>query len=143
MKTILLMVTILLLVDRILTTPRSLSEKAYKKYVEKEIKTMSDNFSKVSARDLDIIKLINCFIALIFYIIVFWYYLYIGNKFPNNILYLLSVIQTLTVLKSFWSFLNSNPFSTNPEDYNFNRWYRLFNVILDYIYYPMVLYILL
>ena len=60
-----------------------------------------------------------------------------------EILYFMSVIQVSTVLVSSWKDLSGKPFSTNPEDHKFNRWYSLFNVVLDYMYYPSVICMLL
>lgn len=143
MKTFLLIVTIVLLIRRGLSTPRSLSKKIYEKYIEKEIKSMADFSAKKNEDELDDFKFVVCWLAFIFALFMLWYYIHIGGRFPNKMLYFMSVIQASTVLVSFGKDLSSKPFSTNPEDHKFNRGYALFNVVLDYMYYPIVIYMLL
>ena len=143
MKTFLLIVTILLLISRVSSTPRNLSKKAYEKYIEKETKSMADNFAKKNENELFTFKFVTCLLVFLFAIFMFWYYLHIGGRFSNKILYVMSVVQASTVIMSSWKDLSSKSFSTNPEDHKFDRWYTLFNVILDYVYYPMVIYMLL
>ena len=143
MKTFLLIMTILLLINRISSTPRNISEKLYGEYIRKEIKTMANIFSKKDESEMESLKFFTQIFVIIVYMFLGLYYLHIGTSFSNKILYFMSVLQVATVLLNFWKEFNYELFSTNPEDYKFNRFYKLFNVILDYIYYPMVIYMLL
>lgn len=139
MKTFLLIITILLLMNRISSTPRNLSKKSYKKYIEKETKSVANFISKKNENELNAFKTITFLLVLVITVFVFWYYLHIGSRFSNKILYFMSVIQASTTLVFSCNINRKILPSTNPEDYKFNRWYALFNVVLDYVYYPMVI----
>ena len=143
MKTFLLIMTILLLINRISSTPRNFSKKLHEKYIKNEIKSMTDIFSKKNETEMESLKFITQIFCIIAYTFFGLYYLHIGNSFSNKTLYFMSVLQVVTVLLNFRKEFIYELFSTDPEDYKFNRFYKLFNVILDYIYYPMVIYMLL
>lgn len=143
MKTFLLIITILLLVSRISGTLRNISKKEYEKYIKKEVNKLSKTFSKSTEEEKEAMKFISFIISFVFYTCMALYYLYIGNKFSNEIIYLLSILEVVTVIIYMRRDLFEIKFSLKEEDYIFHRWYFLFNVILDYIYYPMVIYLLL
>lgn len=143
MKTFLLIVTILFLISRVSSTPRGLSKKVYEKHIEKETKSMADNFAKKTEDEIESFKFGVYILSFIFTTLMICYYLYIGSIFSNKILYFMSTIQASTALVHFWKDITGNPLSTNPEEYKFNRWWVLFNVVLDYVYYPITIYMLL
>lgn len=143
MKTFLLIVTLLFFANRISSTPRNLSKNKYIKYIEQNIiNRQKNNLNKTKVE----IKEENSkviFIALIIYILMILYYLVLAFIFNQQFLYFLSIIEVVTVIINFINELNDDPFSLKIEDYKFRRWNLLFNVILDYIYYPLVIYMLL
>lgn len=144
MKVFLLVVTILMLLNRIKQTPRQLSKTIYfaklREALEKQkgVKEEQgeDNFKALQGAAILIVLLLN-----IFFII---YYLLVGNRFSNDITMLvLSAIQIVTVFITLKISFNEKMLSENIEDYKFYRFYFLFNVILDYIYYPLTIYMLM
>lgn len=143
MKTFLLIITILLFMQRISSTPRSLSKKAYRKYIEKETESLSNIFAKKTESEVDGIKFATSIVTFIIYLFMFWFYIHIAGRFNNEILYAFSIVQATTVIVSGWKMITSNPFSTSVDDHPFYRWYFMFNTILDYMYYPFVIYMLL
>jgi hypothetical protein len=83
-------------------------------------------------------------IALLFQLLMTIYYSIMGNRFSSNtIMLILSALQIVTIFITCMTELNKKTFSTNIEDHKFHRFYRLFNVVLDYIYYPMGIYLLI
>lgn len=144
MKTFLLIITILLMLSRVSSTPRSLSKKVYKKYLEESSKSMADKISNKDENEKAIFKFMLYLISIVFNTFLICYYLYIGSKSSSNMIYFISVIQASSVLVYFWKdFIAVDPTDINSEDRKFNRWWELFNIILDYIYYPTVIYMLL
>jgi len=143
MKTFLLIITILFLISRMSETLRYISKKEYEKYIKKEVNKLSVTYSKYSVKEVKELKNLTCICAILFYLFMSLYYLYIGNKFSNEIIYFLSILEVVTLGVHIWRDFFETNLSLKEEDYIFHRWYFLFNVILDYIYYPMVIYLLL
>ena len=144
MKIFLLVVTILMLLHRIKQTPRMLSKTIYrakmlealnKQKVEME-KQSEENVSALQGAAILIIILLDIFFVI--------YYLLVGNRFSSDItMVVLSALQIITVFITLKKNFNSKMFSQDIEDYKFHRLYFLFNVILDYIYYPLTIYMLI
>jgi len=143
MKTFLLIITILFLISRMSGTLRNISKKEYEKYIKKEVNKLSIIYSKYNVKEVKELKILTNIYAILFYIFMSLYYLYIGNKFSNEIIYLLSILEVVTVTIHMGRDFFETNLSLKEEDYIFHRWYFLFNVVLDYIYYPMVIYLLL
>lgn len=146
MKIFLLVVTVLFLINRIKTTPQQLSEKLYKKNLNKSYDDlMSQKITGVSEEDMKTLMQgafnIILFFATLFHVV---YYSLIAGRFPDNtIILVLSVAQIVTCIITYR--MNSGIQLANiDEKYNkFHRWYFLFNIIVDYAYYPFVIYMLL
>lgn len=144
MKLFLLVVTILLLLSRIKNTPRQLSKTIYfaklrealeKQKVEKE-KQGEENYKALQGAAILIVILFDIFFVV--------YYLLVGNRFSSNVsMLVLSALQIVTVFITLKKTFNEKMLSENIEDYKFYRFYFLFNVILDYIYYPLTIYMLM
>lgn len=144
MKLFLLVVTILLLLSRIKNTPRQLSKTIYfaklrealeKQKVEKE-KQGEENYKALQGAAILIVILLDIFFVI--------YYLLIGNRFSSDVsMLVLSALQIITVFITLKKTFNEKMLSENIEDYKFYRFYFLFNVILDYIYYPLTIYMLM
>lgn len=144
MKIFLLVVTLLLFIKRIKNTPQQLSKTIYfaklrevldKYKIEKE-KQGEENYKALQGAVIIIAILLNIFFVV--------YYLLVGNRFSNDmLLMILSAIQIITVFITLKITFNEKMLSENIEDYKFYRFYFLFNVVLDYIYYPLTIYMLM
>lgn len=73
------------------------------------------------------------------------FYMMLGNKIGTTEFIVMSALQMFTCLWSFGVNLSEvkTAFSYNIEDFKFHRFQLLFNVVLDYIYYPWAIYMLL
>jgi len=134
MKLILIFITVYFLLDRIKQTPRCLNKLSY----DKELKRAQTEASNVlSAFPDDMAKQGKIMITVIAYflaLIPFFYYIVIGKMFDGFISWL-SILQALTVIYTFWeerkeSFLTRTSYSYLMV---------IVNLVLDYIYYPLVL----
>ena len=144
MKIFLLVVTLLLFIKRIKNTPQQLSKTIYfaklrevldKQKIEKE-KQGEENYKALQGAAIIIAILLNIFFVV--------YYLLVCNRFSNDmLLMILSAIQITTVFITLKKTFNEKMLSENIEDYKFYRFYFLFNVVLDYIYYPLTIYMLI
>lgn len=143
MKTFLLIITLLFFAHRISSTPRYLSKNKYIKYVEQNIINRQKNNLNKTKLEIEAEKDSMIFIATIIYILMILYYLILTFIFNQQFIYFLSIIQVVTVIINFIHELNDDPFSLKIEDYKFRRWNLLFNLVLDYIYYPLIIYMLL
>lgn len=150
MKILALTILFILMFFRIKGTPSALSKTLWRKKMIKQLaKNKENNNGKPSSEPLSdpilteiLIELIIFFIELL--LIVF--YIVLGSKIGTTEFIVISALQVFTCL---WS-LNTNllevkktAFSYNIEDFRFHRFQLLFNVVLDYIYYPWAIYMLL
>ena len=73
------------------------------------------------------------------------FYIVLGNKIGTTEFIVMSALQVFTYLWSLGVNLSKvkTAFSYNIEDFKFHRFQLLFNVVLDYIYYPWAIYMLL
>ena len=138
MKIFLLVITILFLFHRIKSTPRMLSKKLYLENASKLTNKAKEIKSVRTEDEMKIIQGLTLIIDLLFVIFCIIYYFIIGCKFDTTMA-LLSAIQIITMLIN----LRDLRLVVDIDKYEFRRWYFLFNVILDYIYYPMTIYLLL
>lgn len=76
------------------------------------------------------------------FLIVF--YIVLGNKIGTTEFIVMSALQVFTCLWSLGVNLSEvkTAFSYNIEDFKFHRFQLLFKVVLDYIYYPLAIYML-
>lgn len=151
MKVFLLAVTILLLINRIRSTPRMLSRILYENSTQQSIdkvRKQIDDIKTISNKE-DVLKLVQCIVvvlAWLYSMLIIIYYILIGNRFPSNaVMLILTALQIVTMfigtkmsIKEF-DFVNID----NMSNKKFHRSWFLFNVMLDYIYYPMTIYLLL
>ena len=143
MKIFLLTVTILFLISRIKNTPGMLSKKLYFKKVEKAIESNNKSFNGKSDDEVNILKGTAILISLLFQVFCIIYYMMIGCRFQIKLMLILTALQIVTVIITTKRTFTDKLFSQKIEDYTFYRWYFLFNIILDYIYYPLTIYMLL
>ena len=130
MKIILLSILFLLLFSRIKSTPSSLSKKVWTK---RQLKNRKQ--SKSSAKiDKNLVSSITILVELLFVI----FYTTVGCIVGTDGFYLLSALQIVTCV---WSGINIK--KDGLDGNKFYRWFFLFNTLLDYIYYPFAIYMLL
>lgn len=151
MKVFLLAITILLLISRIKSTPRMLSKTLYEndsqKSIDKVRKQIDDIKTTLDKETvLKVVQYTTVAIAWLYSTFVVIYYMLIGNRFQSNTVMLIltswqivtMLIGTRMAIKDF-DFVNLE----NMSNKKFHRSWFLFNVILDYIYYPMTICLLL
>ncbi len=143
MKILILVIIFILLFRRIKYTPICLSKTLWKKDILKSI----EKNKQIDIDEDDKTKQRGYAIILIFFIQIFLaiFYIILGNKIGTTEFIILSALQVLSCI---WNFINNSKdimtmFSTNANDFMFRRFHSLFNVILDYIYYPWAIYMLL
>jgi uncharacterized membrane protein len=143
MKIIALAILFILLFCRIKGTPNMLSKKLYMKRMQKVI---DKNQESLKALDDDRKALVQS-LAVIFTwgLEIFFsiFYIVLGTKLGTTYMLILSALQVFTCVYTSVKQVNTSAFSQNIEDFKFYRWYFLFNVILDYMYYPVAIYMLL
>lgn len=135
MKIFLLVVLILLLFNRIKNTPSALSKRIYLDKVKKHI----TNNGKANKH----VKVLAGFLCLITWILCITLYIILAGKFNLTYFTVLSALQIVTVLYSIAGLFTDNLFSNDTNDFKFRRAYFLFRVILNYVYYPMAIYLLM
>lgn len=151
MKVFLLAITILLLINRIKSTPKMLSKTLYEndsqKSIDKVRKQIDDIKTTLDKETvLKVVQYTTVAIAWLYSTFVVIYYMLIGNRFQSNTVMLIltswqivtMLIGTRMAIKDF-DFVNLD----NMSNKKFHRSWFLFNVILDYIYYPMTICLLL
>jgi hypothetical protein len=143
MTIFLLVCIMMLLISRIKETPSMLSENRYHEKVREIIKS-NEKF----LNDLPYEKSlhVNKFAKIATYLysaVLILVYAAIGNSINSPFVNFLSFIQICTVVITMRLQRNVNPISLYIDDFPFHRWYFLFNVILDYVYYPLVFVMLL
>ena len=143
MKIFLLTVTILFLISRIKNTPRMLSKKLYFRKVEKSIESNNKSFDGKTDDEVNVLKGTAILISLLFQVFCIIYYMIIGCRFQTELMLILTAFQIVTVIITTKRTFTDKLFSQKIEDYTFYRWYFLFNIVLDYIYYPLTIYMLL
>ena len=141
MKILALTILFILMFFRIKSTPSALSKTLWRKRMIKQLAKNKENNNGESLSDAMQGALIVFFMEL--FLIIF--YIVLGNKIGTTEFIVMSALQVFTC---FWS-LGVNlseiktAFSYNIEDFKFHRFQLLFNVVLDYIYYPWAIYMLL
>lgn len=141
MKIIALVILFILLFFRIKGTPSMLSKTLYKKKIQKAIDKQNEttNGEELS----DVYKGAAILIVLFMELFLITFYAVLGTRLGTTPIIILSVLQIITCIYNLVKNLNNKVFSRNVEDFKFYRLYFLFNVILDYIYYPLTIYMLL
>ena len=143
MKIFLLAVTILFLISRIKNTPEMLSKKLYFRKVEKYIESNNKSFDGKTDDEVNVLKGTAILILLLFQMFYIIYYMIIGCRFKTELMLILASLQIVTVIITIRRTFTDKLFSQKIEDYTFYRWYFLFDIVLDYIYYPLTIYMLL
>ena len=120
-----------------------LSKKLYFRKVEKSIESNNKSFDGKTDDEVNVLKGTAILISLLFQVFGIIYYMIIGCRFQTELMLILTAFQIVTVIITTKRTFTDKLFSKKIEDYTFYRWYFLFNIILDYIYYPLTIYMLL
>lgn len=141
MKILALTILFVLMFFRIKGTPSALSKTLWRKRMIKQLAKNKENNNGEPLSDAMQGALIVFFMKL--FLIIF--YIVLGNKIGTTEFIVMSALQVFTCLWSFCINLSEfkTAFSYNIEDFKFHRFQLLFNVVLDYIYYPWAIYMLL
>ena len=141
MKILALTILFILMFFRIKGTPSALSKTLWRKRMIKQLAKSKENNNGEPLNDAMQGALIVFFMEL--FLIIF--YIVLGNKIGTTEFIVMSALQVFTCLWSFCINLSEfkTAFSYNIEDFKFRRFQLLFNVVLDYIYYPWAIYMLL
>ena len=141
MKILALTILFVLMFFRIKGTPNALSKTLWRKRMIKQLAKSKENNNGEPLNDAMQGALIVFFMEL--FLIIF--YIVLGNKIGTTEFIVMSALQVFTCLWSFCINLSEfkTAFSYNIEDFKFRRFQLLFNVVLDYIYYPWAIYMLL
>lgn len=139
MNILALVILFLLLFYRIKSTPSNLSKTIWRKRLQKSIDKMKEQEMN------DTIKGASVLIVLFMELFLIIFYAILGTCLGTTTFIVLSALQIMTcivsTIKSLADF--NTAFSTDINEHKFYRLWFLFNVVLDYIYYPMAIYILL
>lgn len=143
MKILALTILFILIFFRIKCTPSALSKTLWRKRMIKQLaKNKEDNNGEPPSDTLQGVTILTVFFMELFLII---FYIVLGNKIGTTEFIVMSALQVFTCLWSLGVNLSEvkTAFSYNIEDFKFHRFQLLFKVVLDYVYYPWVIYMLL
>lgn len=143
MKILALTILFILLFFRIKGTPSALSKTLWRNKMLKSLDRNKETFNGNPPSD----AFQGCVIlsALFIELVLIIFYIVLGSSIGTTRFIILSALQVFTC---FWNlgtdiFEFKTVFSYNIDDHKFHRFKFLFNLILDYIYYPMAIYMLL
>lgn len=151
MKVFLLAVTILLLISRIKSTPRTLSKTLYENNLQNNMtkfRKQIDDIETTSDKNtvLQVTQYIIAVLVWLYSLLIIVYYILIGNRFQTHTMMLiLTALQIVTMFISTKRTIKEFDLVNidNMNNITFHRSWLLFNMILDYIYYPMTICLLL
>lgn len=141
MKMLLLTAMFVMLFYRIKNTYQSISKKKWESELKDNIEILK-KFKEEKQSEWKIYLLTFFVVALILYFLYALVYILVPFELKNEYILILSSLQLITVLYNVKElFLMKTTFDI--KDYKFNRIWNLFNVILDYVYYVVVIVMLL
>ena len=143
MKILALTILFILMIFTIKDTPILLSKTLWRK---KMIRILTKNKESNNGEPLsNTLQGTSILIFLFYELFLIIFYIVVGNKIGTTEFIVMSALQVFTCLWSIYINLTEikTAFSYNIEDFKFHRLQRLFNFVLDYIYYPLAIYMLL
>jgi len=142
--TILLLCCIaILLISRIKETSSMLSESRYYEKVRGVIKNNENFLNDLPYEKMVCVEKIAKVAPYLYSGFTIFVYAIIGISLDLPLINFLSFVQICTVVITLRLQRNISPISLYIDDFPFYRWYFLFNVVLDYIYYPLAFVMLL
>ena len=143
MKILVLTILFILMFFRIKGTQSALSKTLWRKRMIKQLAKSKENNNGEPLSD----AMKGASILIVFFMELFLiiFYIVLGNKIVTTEFIVMSALQVCTCLWSLGVSLSEakTAFSYNIEDFKFHRFQLFFNVVLDYIYYPWAIYMLL
>ena len=143
MKILALAILFILMFFRIKSTPSALSKTLWRKKMVKQFAKSKENNNGEPLSD----AMQGGAILIVFFMELFLiiFYIVLGNKIGTTEFIVMSALQVFTCLWSLGVSLSEikTAFSYNIYDFKFHRFQFLFNLVLDYIYYPWAIYMLL
>lgn len=152
MKIFLLIMLILLFLKRIKDTPKALGYRVWEDKLVKSLKESDDIIKELKLKSIkefgttivcDIVFVISYIFIIILYVLFITTYSLVGTKLESTYLLIMSAIQIILTLYGMKISFGKELYSTKFEDYKFRRTYNLLNVIVDYMYYPVAIWMLL
>lgn len=143
MKILTLTILFILIFFRIKMTPSALSKTLWQKQKIKQLeKNKKNNNGEPLSDTIQGASILLVFFMELFLII---FYIVLGNKIGTTEFIVMSALKVFTCLWSLGVILSEikTAFSYDIEDFKFHRFQLLFNLVLDYIYYPWAIYMLL
>lgn len=144
---------IYMLLKRIIHTPDALmSYRVWENKLVEKLKKLEETKKEIKVKSIEnfgttIIWDVTYICCIIFMIVIYVLYITVysltGTKLGGLYLLVMSAIQIILTLYGMKISFGNELFSTNIEDYKFNRIYNLTNVIIDYMYYPVAIWMLL
>lgn len=142
---------ILLFFKRIKNTPKALSYRVWKDKTLKSLKHFDDTTKELKLESIqefgttivcDITFVISYILRIILYVLFITTYSLVGTKLGSTYLLIMSAIKIILILYGMKISSGKELYSTKFEDYKFHRTYNLINVIVDYLYYPVAIWML-
>lgn len=146
MKILALTILFILMFFRIKSTPSALSKTLWRKRMIKQLtKNKENNNGELPSDTLQGATILTVFFMFFMELFLIIFYIMLGNKIGTTEFIVMSALQVFACLWSLGVSLSEvkTAFSYNIEDFKFHRFQLLFNVVLDYIYYPLAIYMLL
>lgn len=140
MKIILIAILILLLINTIRNLPKNLS----KKEIEKRIAKNRQDFAEKDEHERSVLYLATLFIGWIIYIILGIIYAKLGMRFAdNNFALILSIIEVVSCIINIFDYGSYVTKLEKGEEFSVNRFKWLLFSIVDIVYYPTMIWLLL
>lgn len=144
MKVFLLAVLIIMLFYRVKHTPKMLNKRIWERETKSGIEKMKQRKGEVSSDEWNILKLTSIILTLLLYIIFILVYILVNIELNSKCIFVLSALQLVAVLHNLKELLFMKDIaSLDIKDYKFHRFWNLFDVLLDYLYYPAAIVMLL
>jgi len=143
MTIFLLCCLMILFISRIKETPSMLSEHRYYEKIRDIIRSNENFLNELPYNKRLCIEKIVKVAPYLYSSFTIFVYAVVGISLDLPFVNFLSFIQICTVIITMRLQRNISPISLYIDDFPFYRWYFLFNVVLDYIYYPLAFVMLL
>lgn len=152
MKIFLLVMLTLLFFNRIKNTILVLKYSVWKNKLTRNLEEINDTIKEIKINSIkefgttivwEVTKGFIYIFIILLYVLMIVTYAFVGIKIDNTYLLIMSAIQIILTLYGMKISFGNELFSTNIEDYKFHRIYNFINVIVDYMYYPVAIWMLL
>ena len=140
MKIILIAILILLLINTIRNLPKNLS----KKEIEKRIAKNRQVFAEKDEPERSTLYLATLFIGWVFYIVLGIIYAKLGMRFAdNNFALILSIIEVVICIINIFNYSSYATKLEKDEEFSVNRFRTLLFSMVDIVYYPTMIWLLI